>query len=374
MAAPLYTPDHIKTLEPYKAGKSLEQIARELKLAFVAKLSSNENPLGPSPKAIAAVNAHLSEMHRYPDPATPALSKALSNLHRLETNRFIFTYGADALLNYALIAFSGEGDEVLSSECSFIGIFIHAQKLGRRINKIPLLDWGHDYRRILKSIGPRTRIVYLASPNNPTGRYINASDLKQFLNELPSHILLILDEAYAEYAQSFDDYTSGIELMQNNTLPANVLIARTFSKAYGLAGFRIGYGVSHPDIIQQLYKVRLPFEPTRIAQVAAAAAVEDLDFLRETLALNQRGMRLFQDTFTQLNLQFERRSAGNSYLIWFAGAEKAGQFFQAALSRGLVTRPLNAFGVPNGIRINTGTDRENKFAVDIMNQLLGDNT
>ncbi len=285
-------PSHIQELKPYKAGKPIEELMREKKIEKVVKLASNENPLGPSPKAIEAIKNHLNDVNRYPNPSSYQLVKAIAEKFEIEPEQTICSDGSDSLIQYIIMAFSKEGDELLSSEGTFIGWYVNVDKLGRKSKLLPLNDFHFDLERMLESISGKTKIIYLANPNNPTGTIFTKMEFENFINKVPEDILVILDEAYTIYSQTNPDYPNGLEYKNKN-----LIILRTLSKSYGLAGLRIGFAIGSPYLIKELYKVRLPFEPNILAQVAAIASLSDDDFIYKTVETNRESLRMMEKKF-----------------------------------------------------------------------------
>lgn len=356
-------PEHIQRLQSYRPGIPLEELARERGLTRIIELASNENPRGPSPKALAAVQETMDQSHRYPDPASPSLVHAISKWLCLNPAQIICGSGIDSLLGSIIITFSSEGDEILTSSGTFVGIYAHAGRLGRKLRQIPLRSWTYDLDGISRAISSRTKIIYLANPNNPTGTMFFRSDFKAFIEKAPEDVLVILDEAYEAYASHHPEYVRGIEFLREN-----LITVRTFSKVYGLAGLRVGYAVGHEKLIAELYKVRLPYEPSRPAQVAATTALFDKEYVKETVSLNQETMAKMQDFFKSIELPFIE-SLANFLMLPLPSSEIAFSLQQGCLNRGLVLRHLAPFGVPNGVRITTGTKDDISFALDVINEV-----
>jgi histidinol-phosphate aminotransferase len=356
-------PQHIETLTPYIPGKPIEQLAREKKLDRIVKLASNENPLGTSPKAVAAAQRVLSGSYRYVDPGTPELVTALSRKLGRHPSQIICGSGIDGLLGNIITAFSDAGDEVLTSEGTFIGIYVNTRKMGRRLIQAPAAEYAYDLSAILRYITAQTRIIYLANPNNPTGTYFNRNEFERFMVEVPDSVLVVLDEAYYNYAAELPDYPNGLAYDFNN-----LIVTRTFSKDYGLAGMRVGYAIGPEALIRQLYKVRLPFEPNLVGQAAAVAALKDEAFLKETLETNRRNLNRMAKRFTELGIAY-LPSAANFLLMILPDEEAATAFNAACLDRGLIVRHVLTFGVSNGIRINTGTDDEVDYALRVIEEI-----
>jgi histidinol-phosphate aminotransferase len=357
-------PSHIKHLRAYTAGKPVEELARERGLTRIVKLASNENALGASPLALQAVRDSLEQNHRYVDPRAFELTSALSQRWGVPALRIICGAGTDSLLSYIIAAFTGSGDELLTSQGTFIGIYVNAAKHNRPVTLAPMKDYAYDLEAILERITEHTRIIYLANPNNPTGTVFNRSDFEAFMKSVPSNILVILDEAYASFAASDPDYPDGLDYDFGN-----LIVTRTFSKDSGLAGLRVGYAVGPERLIGELYKVKLPFEPSYPAVKAAVAALEDRDFLRRSVDQNVRSLELLTGALDRLGLRWIP-SHGNFVLVLMGSEEEAALFAELCLDRGLILRHVKAFGIPEGIRISSGTDSDTDFAIEQIESVL----
>jgi histidinol-phosphate aminotransferase len=353
-------PKHILELQPYKAGKPIEELAREKGIKKIVKLASNENPLGPSPRAINAIKSGIFELHRYSDPSSYKLVHALAERTGRKPVEIVAGSGSDSLLQYAITAFTDEDDELLSSEGTFIGWYVNANKYSRKMNLVPLNNYKFDLEKIADNISAKTKIIYLANPNNPTGSIFTKKEFEKFIKRVPDDIIIILDEAYTVYAESDPEYPNGLEYR----LP-NLIVMRTLSKAYGLAGLRAGYAVGPEELIKNIYKVKLPFEPNSLAQAAAIASLEDDDFIFKTKEINNISLSIMQKTFDEIGLKYIPTSA-NFFLLLFTSEKAAAVFNEECLNYGLILRHVKAFGIANGIRINSGTVEETKFAMDVI--------
>ncbi len=353
-------PQRVENLIAYKAGKPVDELIREKNLSKIVKLASNENPLGPSPKAVKALRKKLWDINRYVDPTSAAMVNVLARKFNKEPGQIICGNGVDSLLAIIVLACSEENDEIITSAGSFIGIYVHTRKLGRRLITVDLNDYAVDLANILSRITDRTKIVYLANPNNPTGSIFTRSQFESFMSRVPQNVLVILDEAYTEYASSNLDFPDGFGYSFDN-----LIVTRSLSKIYGLAGLRFGFAAGPEYIVKELYKVKLPFEPNCLALVAAEAALEDDEFLQKTLRTNERALKKMVKKFTELGIQ-QVRSFANFILLLMPSEKFAADFYEECLGRGLIVRHVKAFGIPNGIRINTGTDEETTFALDII--------
>jgi len=359
-------PEHTRSLKPYKAGKPIEELAREKKLDRIVKLASNENPLGTSPKAMAAIADSLYDLNRYVDPGSTKLVAKLADLCGKSPQQIICGHGTDSLIAYAINTFTVEGDEILTSQGTFIGIYVSTNKLGRTIKEVPLKNFGFDLETIRKAISEKTRIIYLANPNNPTGTMFTAAEFESFMESVPDDILVILDEAYSTFAGHLPDYPDGVKYDYEN-----LLVMRTLSKAYGLAGLRVGFAVGPEYIIHEMYKVRLPFEPNTLAHAAAIAALDDSDFLAETVRTNQQSLSLLQAGMDRLGIRYVPTTA--NFLLMIMPSEGFAQaFFQECLNRGLIVRHVASFGIPEGVRINSGTIDETEFALQIIEDVYAE--
>ena len=356
-------PEFVKNLKPYKAGKPIEELAREKKLTRIVKLASNENPLGPSPKALEAIKKVLPGLNRYTDPLSHNLVMAIAKKYNVQPHHIICGHGTDSLLAYIVNAFTTESDEILTSEGTFIGIYVSIRKYGRTLITVPQKEYKFDLNAILNAITDKTKMIYLANPNNPTGTMFERKEFEVFMEKVPAHIMVILDEAYTTYADSNPNYPNGIRYDYEN-----MVVTRTLSKAYGLGGLRIGFAVGPDEVIESLYKVKLPFEPNLLAQHAAIAALDDDDFLEETKELNQKSLAIFKKRFDEIGIEQVETSA-NFILTIMPTEQFAKEFTEGCMNRGLILRHVNTFGVPRGVRINSGTIEETEFALNIIEEV-----
>jgi len=356
-------PKHVEKLKPYQAGKPIDELFREYGLEKIVKLASNENPLGPSPKAMDAIKKHITEIHRYTNPAAFDLVNAIAKKINKLPGQIVTGNGSDSLLQYIVTAFSEEEDELLTSKGSFIGWYVNVNKYGRISKQVEQKDYRFDLDKIADSITEKTKIIYLANPNNPTGTIFTKQDFENFLLKVPDNILIVLDEAYTVYAESNPNYPNGLKYDNKN-----LIVLRTLSKAYGLAGIRMGFAVGHEDLIKILYKVKLPFEPNSLAQAAAIAALNDDEFLQQTVALNKKSLNRFKKKFDELSIMYLSTSA-NFLLLLFADEDYTIKFNEECLKKGLILRHVKSFGIPNGIRINSGTVDETEFAINVISQV-----
>ena len=355
-------PPYIEHLQPYEPGRSAEEVKRKYGLSRVAKLSSNENPLGPSPLASAALSRHLRNLNRYPNGGLD-LRVRLAEEFDVKLANVIAGSGSDGIMSNIIRTFLCDEDEVLTTEAAFAGFQVLARSRGVAYRTVPYRDWHYDLRALAAAIGEKTKIVYLANPNNPTGTIFSRQEFEEFYRHVPERVLIILDEAYFGYAQDNPRYPDSMHYRYDN-----VITLRTFSKIYGLAGLRIGYGFAHEDLIANLLKVKLAFEPTALAQAAGIAALADREFVHRSLELNARSLRLLTTSLRQMGFEVIPSHA-NFVMIPLADASNAGRLVEQLLRRGIIVRPLAGFGLPHCIRVSTGTDEENHMFLDAMDQI-----
>lgn len=356
-------PEFVKNLQPYKAGKPIEELAREKNLKRIVKLASNENPLGPSPKALEAIIKVLPHLNRYTDPHSHDLVQAIAKKYNVQPNHIICGHGTDSLIAYIVNAFTNESDEILTSEGTFIGIYVTVRKFGRKLVTVPQKDFGFDLEGILNAITDKTTMIYLANPNNPTGTMFEKDEFESFMAKVPANIMVILDEAYTTYAVDNPNYPNGVRYDYDN-----MVVTRTLSKAYGLGGLRIGFAVGPDEVIESLYKVKLPFEPNLLAQYGAIAALDDDEFLLETVELNRKSLAMLKERFEEIGLRQVPTSA-NFILTIMPSEQFAAEFTGECMNRGLILRHVKPFGIPNGVRINSGTIDETEFALGIIEEI-----
>ncbi len=357
-------PPYIETLRPYLPGRSADEVRREFGLERVVKLASNENPLGPSQRAVEAVRLSLDTVHLYPNGGLD-LRRVLAGRFRVKVENVIAGSGSEGILANIIRTFLCDEDEVLTTEAAFIGFQVLARSRGVAYRTVPYREWRYDLDALSAALTGRTKIVYLANPNNPTGTYFTTEEFERFHASVPERVLIILDEAYFEYAQAMPDYPDSMRYRYDN-----VITLRTFSKVYGLAGLRVGYGFAHEELIGNLLKVKLPFEPSTPAQAAGIASLDDREFLERSLELNARGLKFLTGRLKALGLRVVD-SAANFVLVVFQNVDEAERLSGALLRRGVIVRPLGAFGLPHCLRISTGTDEENRLAVEEIAQALG---
>ncbi len=356
----LHIPSFVKNLQTYVPGKPLNELSNSIPLDKYIRFASNENPRGPSPLAQKAIRLAIKELNRYSDPASRDLVSTISEIYNIPKNQIICGHGTDSILASIVSAFTHENDEILTSEGTFIGIYVNVQKLGRKIIKTPLKNYAYDLQAILKAVSKKTKMVYISNPNNPTGSLVGKKELESFMKKLPKNILVVLDEAYTQYAEHLEEYPNGLHCKYEN-----MVVTRSLSKAYGLAGLRIGFAVGSGQVIETLYKVKLPFDPGLLPQRAAVAALKDTDFLKKTVQLNRASLDILLTCLKTLGIK-HKGTAANFVMAIFGSANEAREFNDNCLARGLVLRPLTTFGIPEAIRISSGTLAESKRAAQII--------
>ena len=357
-------PKHIKNLSSYKPGRTIESVKKKYNLQNIIKLASNENPLGPPKKSLNAVSNILSDSHRYPDASGLLLRDKLAKKFNVKIDNVILGSGSEGIMSSIMRTFLTEKDELISSENSFIGFRVLANASGKKINWIPKKSYKYDLNGIVNKINENTKIIYIANPDNPTGTYITKNEFDLFISRIPDRVLIILDEAYFEYADYIEDYPDSMFYRYDN-----VITLRTFSKVYGLAGFRVGYGFAHQDLINNLMKVKLPFEPSSSSQVAAIAPLDDLKHLKNTILLNRQEMDRMYDNLKENKIRFIQ-SVANFVTIVFNSRNDVINSTKFLLKNGIIVRDLISFGLPNCIRVTIGTEYENEIFIKKIEQYI----
>ncbi|MBI5058267.1 histidinol-phosphate transaminase [candidate division KSB1 bacterium] len=356
-------PPYVSALVPYQPGRSADEVRREFGVDKVIKLASNENPLGPSPRAIVKLMKVAEELHIYPDGGLK-LRRVLAEQFHVKLANVVVGSGSEAIMSNIIRAFLLDDEEVLTAEGTFIGFYVLARSRGVKLVTVPLRDYRFDLEAMAEAIHPKTKIVYLANPNNPTGTIFTRAEFERFMKRVPESTLVILDEAYFEYARSNPAYPDSMQYRFDN-----VITLRTFSKCYGLAGIRIGYGFAHEELCENVRKVKLPFEPSLMAEAAGLGALEDADFLQRTLETNRHGKLQLQAAFTELGLRWVPTEA-NFFLVEFGSQDDAIGLYQQLLRRGVIVRPLAAFGLPHCLRITIGTEEQNDGLITALQESL----
>ncbi|OAQ19941.1 histidinol-phosphate transaminase [Thermosulfurimonas dismutans] len=354
----------LKELSPYPPGKSLAEVRRELGLKGpIYKLASNENPLGPSPMALTAIRERLSEIHRYPEASGRDLSEALAKRFGVKPEMVVLGNGSNEVIDLLIRALVSPGEEIILSAPTFLMYEKFGAAAGAKFSRIPLKEFKHDLSAILEAVNERTRIIFLDHPHNPTGSVLEREPFEDFLAKLPSSILVVIDEAYGEFVRD-EKAISGIEYLKKG-YPVAVL--RTFSKAYGLAGLRVGYGLMSETLSRILNAMRQPFNVNILAQVAALAALEDEEHLEKTLKLTWEGLDYFYQELPRLGLR-PLPSQANFLLV--DCQRSARPIYEVLLRRGIIVRPMEAYGFPNYLRISIGLPHENEALVAALEDIL----
>lgn len=353
----------VNDIRPYKPGKPIEEVVRELGITReVIKLASNENPLGPSPRAIQAIQKRLTETNLYPDDNCFYLKKVMSNKFQLPSEQIIVGSGSVELIELIFKAYVNPGDEIIMSEPSFIMYKIACQIYGGKRVAIPLVDYSHDINSMVRAITNRTKILILDNPINPTGTIISEDLFKRFIEQVPDHIICVVDEAYREYIENAN-YPRTMDYLKQKT---NLVILHTFSKIYGLAGLRVGYGFSSDMIISALMKVRLPFNVNLTAQIGAAAALDDTEFVKKSQKNNENGKEFLYKELRRLNFSLTP-TFGNFILVHFN--EDAKSIFMKLQAEGVITRTVLEYGLTNSLRITIGTPSQNEQLIKTLTKI-----
>jgi histidinol-phosphate aminotransferase len=365
------SPDYVRSIAPYQPGKPISELAREYGLdpSAIVKLASNENPLGLSPAAKIALENEIANLARYPDGGAFDLKAALCKRYRVAQENIVVGNGSNDVLELAAAAFLAPGRSAVYSQHAFAVYPLATKARGSRGIAVPAKQFGHDLDAMAAAIAPDTRIVFMANPNNPTGTFAPHAEVERFLAKVPRNVLIVLDEAYNEYlpeALRFDTVT------WLDRFP-NLVIVRTFSKVYGLAGLRVGFGLMHPDVADLLNRVRQPFNVNNLALAAAAAALEDHAFIQKSFQLNRDGLKQLEAGARKLGLAFIP-SVGNFITIEFArvqGNAQGGVIFEKLLRAGVIVRPVTGYEMPDHLRVTVGTPAENDRFLSALSRALG---
>lgn len=350
--------EHVLSLDPYKPGRPVEEVERELGLRDTIKLASNENPLGPSPAVLDALRAAAEKIHFYPESGAPELARKLAAKVGVAPASVVFGNGSNELIELAARAFAAPGDEIVFSEDAFAIYELVARALRARPVRVPSLRHHHDLEAIAAATGPRTRIVFLANPNNPTGTIFRRSAWREFIDRVPEDVLVIVDQAYCEFVDD-DEYPRLLDELESR--PGLVLL-RTFSKVYGLAGLRIGYALGDPEVIDAIGRLRQPFNVSSLAQAAALAALDDDAHVERSRRLVVESREFFACELVRLGVAFVPSQA--NFVLVEVGDGRA--VTDAMLRRGVIVRPMAGYGMPSKIRISFGTPEQNVRCVEAL--------
>ena len=359
-------PDNIRAISPYQPGKPISELMRELGLAQtdIVKLASNENPLGMSPRARVAIMSALDEVPRYPDGNGFELKAALASRYDVDVAQLVLGNGSNDVLELVARAFLAPGRSAVYAQHAFAVYPLATQAVGARGIEVPARDFGHDLDAMLAAIDDDTRVLFIANPNNPTGTFLSGEAIAAMLARVPAHVVVVLDEAYTEYLAPQVRYDSMGWVARH----PNLLVTRTFSKAYGLAGLRVGFGVGHPELIDMLNRVRQPFNVSTVALVAACAALNDDAFIARSVELNQQGMTQLTDAFARLGLEWIP-SAGNFVTVRVGDAAAVNA---ALLRAGVIVRPMGGYGMPEWLRVSIGLAEENARFIQALEAILAE--
>jgi histidinol-phosphate aminotransferase len=354
----------LRDLVPYAPGKPIEELERELGIHEAIKIASNENPLGPSPRAVAAIRDTLRGLNRYPDGGGYALVGKIARRHGVTPERVVLGNGSNEILELLVRACLLPGDEAVFAHPSFAVYPLVVQAAGGVGVPVPLREYTHDLSAMLRAITPRTKIIFVCNPNNPTGTAVTKEAFEDFLREVPERVVVAMDEAYFEYM----DDPARVDSLQYHDAGTILLTLRTFSKCYGLAGLRIGYGVGHPRLIDYLHRVRQPFNVNLLAQVGALAALEDDDHLRASVENNRAGLCMLYARLDQIGIRYTRTQA-NFLLVHLPGGDGR-VVYERLLRKGVIVRPMDNYDLPGTIRVTVGKPEENERFLDALQEVL----
>lgn len=351
----------VTDLAPYVPGKPIEELQRQYGLKEVIKLASNESPIGPSQAVQAAIARNVAQITRYPDGNGYQLKNALSEHYEIDAEQITLGKGSNDVLEMVARAFVSSDDEVIYSQHAFAVYSIVTQAIGASPVVTPATNYGHDLQAMAEAVTDKTKLIFIANPNNPTGTYVEPAAIYAFLQQIPEHVLVVLDEAYCEFSEQSEDTFRWLE-----TFP-NLIVCRTFSKAYGLAGLRVGFAVSHPQIADLMNRVRQPFNVSHLAQMAAVAALGDSDYLVKAREVNQAGLQQLYQGFEKLSLKYIP-SSGN-FVAVDVGRD-AMPVYEDLLREGVIVRPVGAYGMPQHLRISVGLEHENAYCLEALEKVL----
>jgi histidinol-phosphate aminotransferase len=352
-------PENIKNITPYVPGKPIEELERELGISGSIKLASNENPIGPSPKAMAAIKKAVEGLNRYPDGSGFYLSQALAKKYAVDISQIILGNGSNELIELVVRTFVRPGDEIISADPSFVVYKMITQAADGTNVIVPCRDMRHDLDAMAERISQKTRIVFIANPNNPTGTMNSKTEMDRFMDRVPDHVIVAVDEAYFEYV-THAEYPDSLDYLKEGK---NILSLRTFSKIYGLAGLRIGYGVTTAAIAELMNKVRQPFNTNALAQIGALAALADRKHVEKSVAVNNEGKQYLYQSFQQLGISYIPTEAN---FIMFETQMDSGDLYRALLKTGVIIRPMG----PKRLRVTIGQPEENKRFITELEKVI----
>lgn len=354
--------ENVASLVPYPPGKPIEELERELGIKGSIKLASNENPLGPSKKAVEALTKGFSTLHRYPDGSCYYLKEKLSRMLGVSPEMLIFGNGSNEIIELLIRAFLRPGDEAIMADPSFAVYPIVVKSVGGVAVNVPLKDMRHDLKAMAGLINKKTKLIFVANPNNPTGTMVDAAEFAEFMKKVPEDVVVCVDEAYFEFVGS-GDFPDTLSYIKEGRA---VLLLRTFSKIYGLAGLRVGYGVAHPDLVDYLNRVRQPFNVNSLAQLAALAALDDTEHLENTKQNNRKGLLYLFDEMKKIGLECVPTEA-NFFLIKVGDGKRV---YNELLRRGVIVRPMASYNLPEYIRVTVGLPEENRRFLNAFKEVV----
>jgi histidinol-phosphate aminotransferase len=362
--SPLLAPAHVRQMAPYQAGKPIGEVAREygLQESDIVKLASNENPLGMPASARHAIALAAADLGRYPDANGFELKRALASRYQIGEDRITLGNGSNDVLELIAHTLVGKDDEVIYAQFSFIVYALATQAIGAKAVVVPAKDHGHDLDAMARAITEKTRLIFIANPNNPTGTFLTPEAIEAFLTKVPGRVAVVLDEAYNEYLAPELQFDSSQWLKK---FP-NLVVSRTFSKAYGLAGLRVGFALASAELTDLMNRVRQPFNVNSLAQAAAVAALADVDFLKRSAALNREGLKVLSLGFDQMGLRYIP-SYGNFILVEVGDAKTINE---KLLQAGVIVRPVAGYGLPTWLRVSVGLPLENDRFLQAMRAIL----
>ena len=351
-------PPYIKNLKNYVPGKSIDSVKNELGLKNIYKLASNENPNGPSKKALNAIRNSLESIHRYPDPSGLELRNKLAQKFNLNIDNIVLGSGSEGIMSTIMRTFLNKGDEIITAKNSFIGFKVLANASGKKIHWVPMKNHRYDLKHMLEFVNKNTKIIYIANPDNPMGTFVKQLEFEKFYSEIPKRVLIILDEAYFEYSKDLKNYPDSMNYRYDN-----IITLRTFSKIYGLAGLRVGYGFAHSNLIGNIMKVKEPFTPSLLGINAAIAALDDDAFLKKSVKKNKIELKTLKDKLNKMEIK-NIPSATNFITSIWPSTKIAKRINDLLLKKGIIVRHLAPFGWPKYVRFSIGNKHENKALID----------
>jgi histidinol-phosphate aminotransferase len=354
----------LENIKPYVPGKPIEEVERELGIKNVIKMASNENPLGPSPKAMDAIGNSLSKLNLYPDGASHHLRLAIAEKHSLAAEQVIVGNGSDEIIKLIAETYINLEDEAIMAKPTFSEYNFAITLMGGKCVYVDCVDFSHDLSGMLAAITPKTKVIFICNPNNPTGTFVDGKQIEKFIAQIPEHIVVVFDEAYYEYVDH-PEYVSGLEYVLKGY--KNVIVLRTFSKIYGLSGLRVGYGLGHPDLIAWIGRAREPFNVNLLAQIGAQAAIRDKEFLEKSREQNAAGRAYLYEFFKDMGFKYMPTQAN---FIWVCINTECRPVFQALLQEGVIIRTGDIFGFSDHIRVTIGTEEQNKRFAKALKKVL----